>query len=77
LNIRELPAEDLTGIWSIVQDSPQHSEVIEFDIDTLPVRKARELEAYVKDKIASKLKKQKYTKTTTTTTTTTNPPFQQ
>lgn len=35
----------------------------------LPVRKARELEAYVKDKIASKLKKQKNTKT--------NPPFQQ
>ena len=68
MNIRELPAEDLTGIWSIVQDSPQHSEVIEFDIDTLPVRKARELEAYVKDKIASKLKKQKNTKTTT------NPP---
>ena len=50
ISIRQLPPEDLNGIWSIVQDNNhQHnSEVIEFDIDTLPVKKARKLEIYVK-----------------------------
>lgn len=50
LNIRSLKTEDLNGIWSIVQEIPHNNEVIEFDIDTLPIRKARELQAYVKSK---------------------------
>ncbi|KAL4442896.1 hypothetical protein ABPG74_010785 [Tetrahymena malaccensis] len=62
INIRRLPPEDLNGIWSIVQDSQQNSEVIEFDIDTLPVRKARELEAYVKQRAAFQQKKQRVQK---------------
>ncbi|KAL4491375.1 hypothetical protein ABPG72_008031 [Tetrahymena utriculariae] len=62
INIRRLPPEDLNGIWSIVQDSQQNSEVIEFDINTLPVRKARELEVYVKQRIAFQQKKQRVQK---------------
>ncbi|EGR28026.1 hypothetical protein IMG5_184560 [Ichthyophthirius multifiliis] len=59
-NIRNLAPEDLNGIWSIVQDDNQHnSEVIEFDIDTLPIKKARKLEQYVKQKLLEYTKKNK------------------
>lgn len=41
----------------------KNKEILEFDIDTLPVRKTRELEKYVKDKI-NQLNKQKNKKKT-------------
>jgi hypothetical protein len=55
-NIRNLPPEHLRGVWEIVSEGMAHSqsnkEELEFDIDTLPVRKTRELEKYVKAKLA-------------------------
>lgn len=53
-NIRKLPPEYLRGIWEIVCDGTnlaQDKEELEFDIETLPVRKVRELERYVKSKL--------------------------
>lgn len=49
-----MPPEYLRGVWEIVSESLGNinSEELEFDIDTLPVRKTRELEAYVKNKLA-------------------------
>lgn len=43
-NIKKLPAEHLRGVWEIVSDGltiQNQSEEIEFDIDTLPVKKTR------------------------------------
>lgn len=53
-NIRNLPAQYLRGVWEIVNDGilNQHKEELEFDIDTLPVKKCRELERYVNAKLA-------------------------
>lgn len=45
----------MKGVWEIVSDgnlNNQNREVLEFDIDKLPIRKTRELETYVKNKIA-------------------------
>lgn len=53
-NIRKLPAEYLRGVWEIVCDGTnlaQDKEELEFDIETLPARKVRELERYVKSKL--------------------------
>ena len=52
-NIRNLPAQYLRGVWEIVNDGilNQHKEELEFDIDTLPVKKCRELERYVNAKL--------------------------
>lgn len=54
-NIRSLPPEYLRGVWDIVSEgmpSYQNREELEFDIDTLPTRVTRELEKYVKNKMA-------------------------
>lgn len=60
MSIRMLPPEDLSGIWNIVSgETQENSEVIEFDIDTLSVRKARELEHYVKKKTVNQARKQR------------------
>ena len=53
-NIRKLPPEFLRGVWEIVCEGTnlaQDKEELEFDIETLPVRKVRELERYVKNKL--------------------------
>lgn len=53
--IRNLPPEYLRGVCQIVSDgipdSANNKEVLEFDIDLLPIRKVRELERYVKAKL--------------------------
>eukprot|EP01017_Pseudomicrothorax_dubius_P043535 TRINITY_DN726_c0_g1_i6.p1 TRINITY_DN726_c0_g1~~TRINITY_DN726_c0_g1_i6.p1 ORF type:complete len:352 (-),score=83.61 TRINITY_DN726_c0_g1_i6:162-1217(-) len=55
-HIRSLPPDYLKGVWEIVSEglphNQQNKEEIEFDIDTLPTRKVRELERYVKNKLA-------------------------
>ena len=53
-NIRNLPAQYLRGVWEIVNDGVlnQHKEELEFDIDTLPAKKCRDLERYVNAKLA-------------------------
>lgn len=53
-NIRNLPPQYLRGVWEIVNDGilNQHKEELEFDIDTLPVKKCRELERYVNAKLS-------------------------
>lgn len=54
MNIRTLPPEFLKGVWEIVSEgmNVQHaSEELEFDIDTLPVKKTRLLERYVNTKL--------------------------
>lgn len=59
--IRLLPTEHLWGVWNIVSggDGTRTNEELEFDIETLPVRAARELEKYVRSKINSTQKKKK------------------
>jgi hypothetical protein len=48
-NIRKLPTSYLMGIWHIVSEcGGGTNDLIEFDIDTLPVRKTRELDEYVR-----------------------------
>lgn len=47
--IKKLPHEYLRGVWEIVNESQENREELEFDIETLPVKKARELEGYVKN----------------------------
>lgn len=51
--IRSLETEDLLGVWEIVSERNQQMKEgeIEFDIETLSVRKARELEQYVRQKL--------------------------
>mmetsp|Transcript_50844 Transcript_50844/g.58464 ORF Transcript_50844/g.58464 Transcript_50844/m.58464 type:complete len:155 (+) Transcript_50844:31-495(+) len=60
--IRNLPPEYLRGVCQIVSDgipdSANNKEVLEFDIDLLPVRKVRELERYVKAKLSQAAKGQ-------------------
>jgi len=53
-NIKKLPAEHLRGVWDIVSQkrTGNNSEELEFRIETLPVKVARELERYVKNKIS-------------------------
>lgn len=54
MNIRNLPAEHLRGVWEIVSDGIKihdQSEELEFDIDTLAVKKTRLLEKYVNQKL--------------------------
>lgn len=65
-NIMKLPQDKLTGVISIIQDTVdtnKNKEVLEFDIDTLPTRKCRELELYVKKNIPSASKSSKKKKT--------------
>ena len=53
-NIRKLPPEYLRGVWEIVCEGTnlaQDKEELEFDIETLSIRKVRELEGYVKSKL--------------------------
>lgn len=51
--IRSLETEHLLGVWEIVSEGNDQikDNEIEFDIETLPVRKARELEKYVQTKL--------------------------
>ncbi|CAD8090570.1 unnamed protein product [Paramecium primaurelia] len=59
-NINSLPPEHLRGVWEIVSDGlkiQEQSDELEFDIDTLPVKKTRQLEKYVNTKLEY-LKKQ-------------------
>ena len=51
--IRSLETEHLLGVWEIVSEGNDQikNNEIEFDIETLPVRKARELEKYVQGKL--------------------------
>lgn len=59
--IRMLPTEHLWGVWNIVSggEGNRNNEELEFDIETLPVRTARELEKYVRSKINTLQKKKK------------------
>ena len=59
--IRMLPTDHLWGVWNIVSggDTNKNNGELEFDIETLPIRTARELEKFVKQKIASLNKKKK------------------
>ena len=64
--IRSLETEHLLGVWEIVSEGNDQikDNEIEFDIETLPVRKARELEKYVQSKLEL-MKKKKKVKTDT------------
>ena len=70
LMIRDLPPEYIRGIYQIVSDELPNSggnqEVLEFDIDLLPVRKTRELERYVKAKLSLANKNKNHSKKKTT-----------
>ena len=59
--IRQLPTDHLWGVWNIVSggDTSKNHGELEFDIETLPVRKARELEKFVTQKINMLNKKKK------------------
>ena len=49
--IKDLAPEDLWGVWNIVQtDKKERDEELEFNIATLPPKKARELQKYVNSK---------------------------
>ncbi|CAD8076481.1 unnamed protein product [Paramecium primaurelia] len=64
-NINSLPPEHLRGVWEIVSDGlkiQEQNDELEFDIDTLPVKKTRQLEKYVNTKLEY-LKKQQSKKT--------------
>lgn len=52
--IRQLPSESLWDVWKIVSpDNQNHgNEELEFDIDTLPVKTARDLESFVRSKVS-------------------------
>jgi hypothetical protein len=53
-NIKNLPPEHLRGVWDIVSqrlNKGNNQEEIVFDIESLPVKVARELERFVKHKI--------------------------
>ncbi|CAD8197048.1 unnamed protein product [Paramecium octaurelia] len=54
--IRDLPSEDLKGVWEIVQQNVQtrEDEELEFDIDVLPLKIIRKLQEYVKNKLKTK-----------------------
>lgn len=57
--IRQLPSECLWDVWKIVAPNNENhgNEELEFDIDTLPAKTARELEAFVKSKVSQNRKK--------------------
>lgn len=60
LDIMQLPHDNLRGIWDIVKtDDNQEFDgnVLRFDLDKLSVRKTRELESYVKQKMSAINKK--------------------
>jgi hypothetical protein len=63
--IRSLETEHLLGVWEIVSEGNDQikDNEIEFDIETLPVRKARELEKYVQSKLELMRKSKKKNKT--------------
>jgi hypothetical protein len=65
--IRSLETEHLLGVWEIVSEGNDQikDNEIEFDIETLPVRKARELEKYVQSKLELMKKTKKKVKTET------------
>ncbi|CAD8170094.1 unnamed protein product [Paramecium pentaurelia] len=58
-NIKQLKFEYLRGIWEIVQESVQANgeDEVEFDIDALPTKTARKLEAYVTSRLQAKKQK--------------------
>ena len=62
--IRSLETEHLLGVWEIVSEGNDQikDNEIEFDIETLPVRKARELEKYVQRKLELMRKNEKKVK---------------
>ena len=65
-NIKRLTPDKLRGIIDIISDTVdmnRNKEVLEFDIDTLPPKKCRELERYVNQNLPSANKKKKSTKT--------------
>ena len=50
--IRQLPSEYLFGIWSLLaNEQAQENDELEFDIEYLPPKIARQLEVYVKSRI--------------------------
>lgn len=55
-HIKKLPADSLRGVWEIVSkglpNNQNNREELVFDIDALPVKVTRELEKYVKSKMA-------------------------
>ncbi|CAK88715.1 unnamed protein product (macronuclear) [Paramecium tetraurelia] len=55
-NIKQLKYEYLRGVWEIVQESVQANgdDEVEFDIDVLPTKTARKLEAYVTSRLQAK-----------------------
>jgi hypothetical protein len=57
--IRQLPPDCLWDVWKIVAPNNQNhgNEELEFDIDTLPLRTARELETFVRNKVSQNSKK--------------------
>lgn len=65
-NIRKLSPEYLRGVWQLVSErlGPEltNNEEIQFDIESLPVNVARELERYVKNKISLMNRNQKRAK---------------
>lgn len=69
--ITNLPAEYLRGVWQIVsQGAPElrtDQEELEFDIDSLPVQKLRELEKYAKSKMTIVQRKQSKKKPSSST----------
>lgn len=60
--IRALPADCLRGVWDIVSQGnsyQQNNEILEFDIDSLLPRVARDLERYVNAKLNALAKSKK------------------
>ncbi len=57
--IRQLPSECLWDVWKIVAPNNENhgNEELEFDIDTLPAKTARELESFVRSKVSQARKK--------------------
>lgn len=54
MNIKNLPPQYLRGVWEIVSEGvtvPSTGEEIEFDIDTLDIKKTRLLERFVNSKL--------------------------
>lgn len=61
-SIMNLPPDKLPGVIQLIKDSinlSKSQDVLEFDIDKLPVRKCRELEQYVRKNISTAQKKKK------------------
>ena len=59
-NIRKLDKKDLRGVYEIVKENMEiKHDSVEFDLDTLPAKVCRELERYVKQKLATYAKQKK------------------